>query len=160
MGIWDECKGTKYIEPIRGTLLRLVESHAEVATLGYVDTLEEQAVLEALLEGTESSYPADCAGMHYLVKAPFRKAPLKWGSRFGRRHERGIFYGGLSIGSTLAESAYYRFIFWFSMNAVPPKPRITTRHSLFEADYRTEVGVKLHRPLFDVHRPALTDPTS
>src|SRR5690606_6678737 len=43
------CTGAKHIRPIKGTLRRLVESQEEVATLEYVDTLEEQAVLEEML---------------------------------------------------------------------------------------------------------------
>jgi hypothetical protein len=38
-------------------LYRLVENQEQVATLGYVDTLEEQAVLEELLETSKPDYP-------------------------------------------------------------------------------------------------------
>ena len=51
MSVWEACGGARNIEPISGTLYRLVESQEQVATLSYVDTLEEQEMLEALLEG-------------------------------------------------------------------------------------------------------------
>ena len=50
MDIWSRCQGERHIRPIEGVLFRLVESQEQVATIGYVDTLEEQAVLEELLE--------------------------------------------------------------------------------------------------------------
>lgn len=41
-----ECDGNHHIKRLTGTLYRLVECQEQVATLGYVDTLEEQAMLE------------------------------------------------------------------------------------------------------------------
>jgi len=104
--IWQACRGPRHIGPVGGTLYRLVESQEQIATLSYVDTLEEQAVLESLIDTIKPPYPEGDAGYHYLLKTPFRYPPLPWGSRFGRTHEPDIFYGGCSIGPTLAESAY------------------------------------------------------
>src|SRR3546814_9169694 len=114
----------------------------QVATLGYGDTLEEQALLESLIDAAKPPYPEDDAGYHYLLKTPFRYPPLPWGSRFGRTHEPGIFYGGGSVGTTLAESAYYRFVFWHSMDAPPPKAQIHSQHTLFSVGYKTPQGVR------------------
>ncbi|MDP1329436.1 hypothetical protein Q6280_28035, partial [Klebsiella pneumoniae] len=74
MDIWLECGGLERIKPIRGVLYRLVESQEQVATVGYVDSLEEQAVLEELLEGSKPAYPGDLQSqpLHYLLKTPFR----------------------------------------------------------------------------------------
>ncbi len=47
--IWDTCHGSRYIAPLKGTLYRLIESQAQIATLGHVDTLEEQTLLEEML---------------------------------------------------------------------------------------------------------------
>ncbi len=85
--IWQACRGAEHIGPLAGELFRLVESQAQVATLDYVDTLAEQALLEDLLETVKPPWPADSARLHYLLRTPFRYPPLPWGSRFGQRHE-------------------------------------------------------------------------
>ena len=66
MSIWERCDGTSHIAPISGTLYRLVESQEQVATLSYVDTLEEQEILEALLETAKPPYPTQERDLHYL----------------------------------------------------------------------------------------------
>ena len=158
MRIWEDCRGTEHIGPLRGTLYRLVESQEQIATLGYVDTLEEQALLEEMLEQAKPPYRDGTEELHYLLKSPFRYPPLRWGSRFGQVHEPAIFYGGCSIPTTLAESAYYRFLFWFSIDAPPIRKRIHSAHTLFSVGYRSEKGVRLHRPPFNRCRPELTHP--
>jgi len=156
--IWRACRGQRHIGPLNGVLYRLVESQEQIATLSYVDTLEEQAVLESLIDAVKPPYPEAGQGYHYLLKTPFRYPPLPWGSRFGRTHEPGIFYGGCSIGTTLAESAYYRFVFWHSMDAPPPKGQIHSQHTLFSVGYKTARGVRLHAPPFDAYRAELAHP--
>lgn len=156
--IWQECDGTQHIKALSGTLYRLVESQEQIATLGYVDTLEEQALLEAMLDQVKPPYPVNCDDYHYLLKTPFRYPPLKWGSRFGRTHEPGIFYGGLSVTATLAEAAFYRLVFWFSMDAAPIKSTLRTSHSLFSIGYATNAGIQLQAPPFDTFRTELTHP--
>ena len=157
--LWDDCDGPQRIRPIAGTLYRLVESQEQVATLGYVDTLEEQALLETMLEDGKPPCPDDASHLHYLLKTPFRYPPLKWGSRFGRRHEPSLFYAGLAIQPTLAEAAYYRFVFWCSMDGAPVSDRIRTEHTLFSARYRTERGVRLQSLPFDRYETSLRHPT-
>ncbi len=148
------------VRPIAGTLYRLVESQEQVATLGYVDTLEEQALLEAMLEETKPPYPDGADRLHYLLKTPFRYPPLKWGSRFGRRHEPSLFYAGCAVEPTLAEAAYYRFVFWYSMAGEPAADRIRTEHTLFSARYNSQVGIRLHEPPFDRFEATLRHPAS
>ena len=156
--IWAACGAETRIEPIMGRLWRLVESQEQAATLSYVDTLEEQALLEALLETTKPAAPPGSEGLHYLLRAPFRYPPLPWGSRFGRRHEPGILYGGLNLETTLAEAAYYRFVFRASM-ATPPAGVLRSTHTLFSARYATTQGVRLHAPPCDAHRETIAHPT-
>lgn len=159
MTIWDACEGAECTGPIQGTLFRLVESQEQIATLGYVDTLEEQALLEDLLEQAKPPYRhADSDAYHYLLKSPFRYPPLKWGSRFGRPHEPSIFYGGGSVTTTLAESAYYRFLFWYSIAADPVKERIHSAHTLLSVGYKTARGLRLQRAPFSQFVTKLTDP--
>ncbi|HSB95262.1 MAG TPA: RES family NAD+ phosphorylase [Spongiibacteraceae bacterium] len=156
--IWEACNGPDQITSVEGRLLRLVESQEQIATLGYVDTLEEQALLEDLLEEAKPPYPEDWSDYHYLLKTPFRYPPLQWGSRFGSLHEQSIFYGGSSIDSTLAESAYYRWVFWFSIDAPPVKDKIRTEHTLFSVGYKTRKGIRLQIFPFDQYADELTHP--
>ncbi|MEH6824002.1 MAG: RES family NAD+ phosphorylase [Motiliproteus sp.] len=159
--IWNACSGVDQIKPIAGTLHRLVESQEQIATTGYVDTLEEQGVLEELLETSKPPYPDGTpSGLHYLLKTPFRYPPLLWGSRFGRVHEPSLFYGGASVDATLAESAYYRLVFLLSMEGEPPKQAINSEHTLFSIGYATERGIQLHQPPFDAHTDGLTHPAN
>lgn len=156
--IWEVCEGTRQFQTISGTAWRLVESQEQIATLGYVDTLEEQALLEELLDSVKPPYPANTENFHYLLKTPFRYPPLKWGSRFGRVHEPGIFYAGCEAKTTLAESAYYRFVFWYSINNTPIKNTITSSHTLFCVNYSSTQGIRLHTVPFNQYQQQLTHP--
>ena len=157
--VWDASNGVQQIGRLTGALYRLVESQEQVATLGYVDTLDEQAMLEEMLEHTKPVYKEDLTAYHYLLSTPFRYPPLKWGSRFGGLHEPSIFYGGSSVHVTLAESAYYRFVFWNSMAGLPIKNQIRSEHSLFSVDYQSQHGVSLHQPPFDKYEYEISSPT-
>lgn len=156
--IWEACEGATHLQTIAGTAWRLVESQEQIATLGYVDTLEEQALLEELLDSVKPPYPANSETFHYLLKTPFRYPPLRWGSRFGRIHEPGIFYAGCDPKTTLAESAFYRFIFWYSIDNTPIKNSITSAHTLFSVNYATPQGVRLQAAPFDQFQQQLTHP--
>lgn len=156
--IWETCEGARHLQTISGTAWRLVESQEQIATLGYVDTLEEQAILEELLDSVKPPYPANTESLHYLLKTPFRYPPLRWGSRFGRVHEPGIFYAGCEANTTLAESAYYRFVFWYSIASAPIKNTITSAHTLFSITYATDSGICLHEAPFNQFQTQLTHP--
>jgi hypothetical protein len=157
--LWDTCNGAQQIGHLKGTLYRLVESQEQVATLGYVDTLDEQALLEEMLENTKPVYREDLTAYHYLLSTPFRYPPLKGGSRFGAVHEPSIFYGGSTVDGTLAKSAYYRFVFWNSMAGTPIKNQIRSEHSLFSVDYQSQQGIRLHEPPFDSYQHEISNPT-
>lgn len=148
MDIWHLCQGPAQIKPLRGRLVRMVESQAQVATLQLVDTLAEQALLEELLETSKPSLPQNTEALHYLLKTPFRYPPLPWGSRFGSVHEPSLFYGALRIDTVMAEAAYYRFLLWDGMRIAPPSGRILSEHCTFEARYQVERGIQLQHPPF------------
>lgn len=157
MDLWRACGGEARIQPIRGTLRRLVESQEQVATSRLVGSLDRQAVLEAMLEASKPPLRPGTERLHYLLATPFRYPPLRHGSRFGSRAEPSLLYGALSVPTVLAEAAYYRFVFWHGMQAPPPGP-LVTQHALFAARYRTPRGVRLHTPPWDAHRDRLADP--
>lgn len=156
MDIWRDAEGERHIMPIAGTLLRMVESQVQIATNRLVDALDKQQMLEELLEGTKPDYRPGTRHLHYLLATPFRYPPLRHGSRFGQRKEPAVFYGALSLSTLLAESAYYRFVFWHGMT-VPPARRLSTQHAVFEASYATSRGVRLQAAPFDLWEAGLSD---
>ncbi|MCY1269311.1 RES domain protein [compost metagenome] len=156
--LWRRCAGEQAIQPIQGNLVRLVENQEQVATSQLVDTLEEQALLEELIETSKPRPPAEAGSLHYLLKTPFRYPPLRWGSRFGRRHEPGLFYAALGLETAMAEAAFYRCVLWDGMLLPPPSGRILSEHSSFEARFRVQRGMRLQQPPFDEYREALSDP--
>lgn len=159
-GIWHVCRGHEQFRKLSGTLFRLVENQEQIATWQLVDSLNEQAELEDMLEEIKPPLPKKSDELHYLLKTPFRYPPLKWSSRFGRVHEPSIFYGGGSIDATLAESAYYRFVYWHTMEAPPIKNTIPSQHTMFSVDYQTnEKGIKLQEPPFDQYHELIAHPT-
>ena len=154
--IWSACAEQATPVVLDGTVVRLVESQEQVATNALVTTLAEQALLEELIEASKPASPHDVRGLHYLLSTPFRYPPLPWGSRFGTRFEPSLFYGARSADTALAESAYYRFVFWSGMAEPPPAP-LDTRHSLFSAEIRTGRGLRLQDAPFAAFEAELTD---
>lgn len=159
MDIWQLCDGERQVRPLRGKLLRMAESQAQVATLQLVDNLAEQALLEDLLESSKPPLPEAAEALHYLLKTPFRYPPLRWGSRFGTVHEPSLFYAAMRLETAMAEAAYYRFVLWSGMASAPPSGRILSEHSTFEARYRVERGIQLQQPPFDQHGALLAHPS-
>lgn len=154
--IWQACAGRLRPGTLSGTLWRMVESQEEIATNALVDTLEEQAALESLLDATKPARRGT-EGLHYLLATPFRYPPLRHGSRFGRRFEPSLYYGSIHHSALLSEAAYYRFVF-AAGPAVPfPRPLIT-RHTAFSAEFRTTTGLRLEQPPLSEHHDALASP--
>lgn len=157
--IWAEAGGDGNVVPLAGELVRVVESQEQVATGRLVGSLEEQALLESLLETAKPPLPKAADGLHYLLATPFRYPPLRHGSRFGSRLEPSLFYGGGTKPTALAESAYYRLVFWRGMTVPPPSP-LKTQYTLFGVPWRCERGVRLQAEPFGRWREALTDPSN
>lgn len=155
--LWRTCRLESAAKRIDGELYRLVESQEQVATMQLVDSLEAQSLLEEMLEATKPPTPPGSDGLHYLLYSPFRYPPLQYGSRFGTRHEPSLFYGALSPVTALAESAYYRLVFWYGMETPPPAP-IRSAHTLFSARYATMRGLRLQDGPCGQHRGVLAHP--
>jgi hypothetical protein len=154
--IWAACSERAAPVTLGGPVFRLVESQEQVATNSLVRTLAEQALLEELIEASKPRLPGPAIALHYLLATPFRHPPLPWGSRFGRRFEPSLFYAARSIATVLAESAYYRFVFWSGMAAPPPAP-LDTRHTLCSVSIDTSRGLHLQHAPFDEHATSLCD---
>ena len=145
--IWSAC--ADQIKPflVGGRLYRLVESQEQIATLDLVaGDLDKQATLEQLLEPSKPSRIPGTEHLDYLLATPWRYPPLRYGSRFGTQFEPSLFYGGCAVSTTLAESAYYRWVFLCDMEAVPASLR--SQHTLYQARYRSECGLRLQKPPF------------
>jgi len=155
--IWTQCAGDSRIAPLRATPWRVVEAQHLVSTRKLVDTLDEQAVLEQLIE---SSKPGDIsiARRHVLIATPFRYPPLRHGSRFGNRREPSLWYGSEDQRTLFAEAAYYRLVFLEGTRA--DLGTVASWHTAFTAAGRSDRGIDLTRKPFDRHRAAISSPSS
>jgi RES domain len=141
-------------------LWRAVEGQHAVSTMVLVDTLEEQALLEQLLEGSKPPAPASADGLHWLLFTPFRYPPLPCGSRFRGPLDPGVFYGADEIETACAELGYWRWRFLMespSLEAISPKPQ-----TVFQVEVET-LTIDLRQPPFSECRErwaALTDYTA
>ena len=154
--IWTRCAGVSELRPLRLSPWRVVEAQHQVSTRKLVDTVEEQILLEELIDRAK---PPDLTRgrMHYLLATPFRYPPLRHGSRFGGRHERGIWYGSEQRRTAFAEVAYYRLLFLEGTRAnLEP---VTTQLTAFTVRAHTKRGVDLVAPPFDAHRRTIASPT-
>jgi len=155
---WRRILSSAAARPLFGTLSRLVEHQERKVTLALTDSLAEHEVLEGLLEDSKPE-PADprLRRFDYQLRTPWRYPPLRWGSRFGRRFEHGIFYGSLSKTALFAEAAYYRLLFQEGMET-PFAERVISQFTVFDASFRTERGFDLAEPPFDCHETVLRHP--
>jgi len=155
--IWTRCAGDSEIRSLRRSPWRAVEAQHQVSTRKLVDSLEEQALLEELIDRAKPPHTIR-AGLHYLLFTPFRYPPLRHGSRFGTRHERGIWYGSESRRTMFSEVAYYRLLFLEGTTA--DLGVVTTQLTAFTANMRTQRGVDLVSPPFGAHRRSIASRTS
>lgn len=144
---------------LEGEIHRVVESQEEIATTQIVDSIAEQMRLEELLDASKPPRPVGTADLHYLLATPFRYPPLKYGSRFGRPFEKSLFYGSLTVGTALAEMAFYRFAFLKHLK-VPFSAPLKTQHTVFSVRMRTSKGLRLQAQEWAEDHEALTDPAS
>ena len=89
---------------------RGVEAQHMVATMRLVDSTEEQAILEQLLEDSKPPLPPQAqqppSQPHYLAFTPFRyRSPFA--SRFRRAYEPGVWYGADSAETACTELAWW-----------------------------------------------------
>lgn len=139
---------------------RVVEAQHVVATRKLVDTYEEQAVLEELIDRAKPPLPPEpeFEGLHYLLATPFRHPPLAYGSRFGPRAERSLWYGADRLPAALAEAAYYRLVFLEGTRAaIEP---ILVDLSCVRARVRSQRGLDLTAEPFAAFEAQISSPVS
>ncbi len=160
LSIWTRCAASFKPRRIDASTWRVVESQHVISTRKLVDSDEEQALLEELIDRVKRPVPADPAfrGLHYLLFTPFRHPPLRHGSRFGTRGERGIWYGSLTLDTALAEVAYYRLLFLEATSA--DLGTLTVELTAFSIPVRTRMGADLTRPPFRAHEKTISSKVS
>lgn len=144
-----------------GRYWRLVEAQHQVSTLKLVDTLEEQALLETLLEESKPALPPECAGLDYLLATPFRYGAIyPYGSRFRRAGRTlGVFYASEQVETALAEMSFYRLLF-FSDSPQTPLPANAAEYTAFAAVITTKQAVDLTLPPLKRDSEAWIDPVN
>ena len=156
--IWTQCGGTSRLLEYAKPVWRVVEAQHQNSTRKLVDTDEEQAVLEDLIEETKPSLPSEIdPSLNYLLFTPFRYPPLRHGSRYRRATDPGVWYGAEKVKTSFAEVAYYRFVFVSGSDAdLEP---IEMELSAFATAVKCEHAIDVSLPPFNRHE-ALFSKTS
>ena len=125
-----------------------------------VDTLEEQATLEELLERTKPPIPADCRRLHYLLFTPFRYgAPYPLGSRFRRAgFTPGVFYASETAQTAIAEMSFHRLLFYADSPGTP-WPQDAGEYTVFNVLYASKAVLDLTAAPLNRDRRTWTDAT-
>lgn len=133
-------------EAYRGTVWRVIEGQYRPSTQKIVDTLDEQAALEALLEESKPSVPPECAKLDYQFRSPFRYSAYPGWSRFRRPGRTpGVYYAAESVLTAAIETAWNSIKF-YRASPKTPLPRAATAHTAIEALVATETAIYLTRP--------------
>jgi hypothetical protein len=158
--IWTPAALSSEAVPLAGKCWRLVEAQHVVSTLKLVDTLDEQALLENLIEETKPQIPAECRHLHYLLATPFRYGSVyPHGSRFRRAGRTpGVYYAAETVATAVAEMAFYRLLF-FAESPETPWPGDAAEYTAFAASVATGRAIDLTRPPLDRDAASWTHPT-
>jgi hypothetical protein len=127
-----------------GVCWRLVEAQHHVSTLKLVDSVDEQALLESLIEETKPTVPPECRDLHYLLSTPFRYgAAYPAGSRFRRAGmTEGVFYASETPQTAVAEIAFHRLLFFFE-SPDTPWPANPAEYTAFSVKFATRKAIDL-----------------
>lgn len=156
LDIWKECEGKNNIVSLSEIVWRIVESQEYASTRKLVNSLSQQILLEQMIESTKPLVPADCSGLHQLLYTSFRYPPLLNGSRFGRRHERALWYGSQILKTAMAEIAYYRFNFLRASEA--NFGVVVTQLTAFSAQIKTDQAARLFDAPFSRYADIVSSP--
>ena len=112
---------------------RAVEAQHRIATMVLVDSVDEQALLERLLDASKPPLSIEQRSLHWLLFTPFRYPPLPSGSRFRAPNDPGVFYAADERRSACAELGYWRWRLLLdspALNAIEPMPQIVFKTPL------------------------------
>jgi len=157
--IWTQCGGKSNLRQLSAQAWRIVENQYQTSTLKLVDSSQEQRILEEAIEEVKPRRPSgpEWANLHFLLWTPFRYPPLKYGSRFGGRTARSLWYGSTKLRTALAETAYYRFRL---LNDTDADVHIKADLTAFSIPLESTQGVDLCLPPFLEHKKDISDPKS
>lgn len=136
-------------------LWRAVEAQHRVSTMVLVDTLDEQALLERLLDESKPALPEGQQTLHWLLFTPFRYPPLPSGSRFRGPSDPGVFYGAEEQRTACAELGYWRW------RLLRDSPELDTIGPMQQTLFKTPVlaqTIDLRQPPLSRKRKQWTDP--
>jgi RES domain len=139
---------------LEGVCWRLVEAQHRISTLKLVESVDEQAVLERLVDDTKPPVPPECRGLDWLLATPFRYgAPYPTGSRFRRAgNTEGVFYASEASATAVAELAFYRLVRFFAESPATPWPPNAAEFTAFSVQYATKRAIDLTRKKFAADR--------
>lgn len=136
----------------------MVEAQHRISTNRLAANADDQALLERLVEQAKPSLPAAARHLHYLLSTPFRYGYAK-SSRFRRARERpGVFYASEDIATAVAETAFWRLLFFSRSPGFTP-PSNTVEHSAFTVPLKITRALDLTAKPFLAQSPAWTHPT-
>lgn len=121
----------------------MVEAQHTASTMRLVDSLGEQATLEAVLEDSKPEVPAAARALHYLLATPFRYRPAH-GSRFRAAFAAGVWYGAEALRTALAEKSYWRLRFLLDAPGTPELKPVP--HTAFRAAVASTAALDLTLP--------------
>jgi len=138
---------------------RIVEAQHLISSRKLVNTDEEQAILESMIESIKPrpEIAQEAQGYHYLLFTPFRYPPLPYGSRFATQQACSLWYGSLQIETALAEKAYYWFVLTQASHAEFEDSKIEL--TAYSVDIQTLYGIDLSQAPFDVYTHVISSPT-
>jgi hypothetical protein len=144
---WTPAALAPELRRLAGVCWRVVEAQHVISTMPLVDTLEEQALLEEIIDASKPAIPADCDGLHYLLSTPFRYgSPYPHGSRFRRAgFTPGVFYASQECDVAVAEMTFHRLLF-YAESPGTPWPANAAEYTAFSVRYATGKGLDLTLP--------------
>jgi hypothetical protein len=154
--IWIQCAGASRLTELHVDACRVVESQHQISTRKLVDSDAEQQLLEQLIDAAKPPERAP-RGLHYLLFTPFRYPPLRYGSRFGKRQDPGIWYGAEELRTAFAEVSYYRLLFLEGSTA--DLGLLEAELTSFTVLAKTARGVDLTREPFASYADLLRNPS-
>ncbi|MEL8055119.1 MAG: RES family NAD+ phosphorylase [Pseudomonadota bacterium] len=141
--IWIQDALRSEQKTIKKVYWRCVEAQHVVSTLQLVDTLDEQALLEDILEETKPPVPSDCEGLHYLYMTPFRYGLYPNGSRFRKAGPTaGVYYVSEEPRTAIIETAFHLLLFYADSPGTP-FPTQPSEHTAFDVPVKTEAAIDL-----------------
>src|SRR6478609_4133913 len=156
---WTPAALSSEARPVASRFWRLVEAQHQISTLKIVDTLEEQALLETLLEESKPVLPPECKGLDYLLATPFRYGAIyPHGSRFRRAGRTlGVYYASEAVETAISEMAFYRLLF-YADSPDTPLPANAAEYTAFAAAIETDSAIDLAAPPLNRDHAIWTDP--